>query len=40
MSQMPDDYDDEAVIMGGGHSVKAPWADVIEEIEFDWRQVP
>jgi hypothetical protein len=31
---------DEAVIMGGGHSVKAPWADVIEEVEFDWRQVP
>lgn len=29
-----------AVIMGGGNSVKAPWADVVEEVEFDWRQVP
>lgn len=31
---------DETVIMNDGSSVKAPWADVIEEIEFDWRQVP
>ena len=31
---------DETVIMNGGASVKAPWADVIEEIKFDWRQVP
>ena len=31
---------DKTVIMSGGNSVKAPWADVIEEIEFDWRQVP
>ena len=31
---------DETVIMDGGASVKAPWADVIEEIKFDWRQVP
>lgn len=31
---------DMTVIMNGGDSVKAPWADVIEEIEFDWRQVP
>lgn len=31
---------DETVIMDDGSSVKAPWADVIEEIEFDWRQVP
>lgn len=30
---------DEATLMGG-NSVKAPWADVVEEIEFDWRQVP
>lgn len=20
--------------------IKAPWADVIKEIEFDWRQMP
>lgn len=31
---------DEAVIMSDDHSVKSPWADVIKEIEFDWRQVP
>lgn len=31
---------DKTVIMNDGNSVKAPWADVIEEIEFDWRQVP
>lgn len=31
---------DETVIMNGGNSVKAPWADVVEEVEFDWRQVP
>lgn len=31
---------DKTVIMGGGNSVKAPWADVVEEVEFDWRQVP
>ena len=31
---------DKTVIMSGGNSVKAPWADVVEEIEFDWRQVP
>ena len=31
---------DETVIMNDGSSVKAPWADVIQEIEFDWRQVP
>lgn len=31
---------DTTVIMSGGNSVKAPWADVVEEIEFDWRQVP
>lgn len=31
---------DTTVIMSSGNSVKAPWADVVEEIEFDWRQVP
>lgn len=31
---------DKTVIMNDGNSVKAPWADVIEEVEFDWRQVP
>lgn len=31
---------DKTVIMNGGNSVKAPWADVVEEVEFDWRQVP
>ena len=31
---------DKTVIMSGGNSVKAPWADVVEEVEFDWRQVP
>lgn len=31
---------DKTVIMSGGNSVKAPRADVVEEVEFDWRQVP
>lgn len=31
---------DMTVIMGSGNSVKAPWADVVEEVKFDWRQVP
>lgn len=31
---------DMTVIMGSGNSVKAPWADVVEEVKFDWRQAP
>lgn len=31
---------DKTVIMSDGNSVKAPWADVVEEVEFDWRQAP
>ena len=31
---------DKTVIMSSGNSVKAPWADVVEEVKFDWRQVP